>query len=820
MKHWISLIFTFIHIFILVGCSSSDEHDSYSNNPSDLRVTTTLSNQRIMAMTQDGDGYMWFGTYRGLNRYNGHEMHQYYCTDTPNSIPDNQIRALFTDYKGKLWVATKNGVARYTDMDDFEQIAIHSDSKFVVKFLEDSHHNLYALESTNILIYDTTKCAFEIATTNVERDSYISYSSYIDSDDNLWIVNHNTIACYNINTWEMVDKLNLNDAVVQTAYLIGDELWLANQGNVLIYDVKNHTWKDVSKSITRHPKSRNLYVDCITRIYDDYVLIGTMDGLFVYDPHNDQMVHQSEANFPFKAPDFNVTGAYTDIDGNLWLSSESQGYSVHTRANNLFSSNNHLRTTFRGKPVASVAMSNDNKLWVAEQHDNVYKYDPLTNKMQVYNMSQVSPLMHNERLRLYYLFSDSRGDIWISCHPKGLLQLRPEGDNLRLVKIHDVNLTIVISEDKNGTIWAGCYHNNYFTKRTDDATFQSHHLFSNTFTYMACLKQLHNGKFATLIKEQGLRIADLNSCELMPQSIADSTLTRCIERNVFLPTSLLEDHLGNLWIGTVSNGLMFYDTFKGELTSIKGTPCDDICSIEEDQQGNIWVSTQFGLAKYNTTTRSFINYYMGDGIGGNEFYDRASCQLPDGTLIFGGAHGLTVFNPTMLTEKQEVKLYFENLKIHNKIVRPSMSDNLERCLRHTDDIYLNHSENSFSISFAALDYCGDDRFSYQYMLDGFNDEWIDAHNVREAFYANLYPNDYNFRVRITSKDHTQVISEKSIAVHIAPAPWATWWAEVIYALLFVGLVIFIARLYVRLHLEQWNRRQSEREKDTRSMSIV
>ncbi|MCQ2228726.1 MAG: ATP-binding protein [Bacteroidales bacterium] len=810
MKKLLLYLTAFFITISQFGCTSENET---ATTITDIHISSTLSNQRIMGITQDGDGYMWFGTYRGLNRYNGHEMHQYFCDDKPNSIPDNQIRAVYTDHNGDLWVATKNGIAKHTEQDDFEQIPIHSQGKFIIKFAEDKSNNLYAFETNSVLQYDTARHSFELVMSNIERDNYINYGSFFDSEDKLWIINRTSAICYNIRYKQIINRINLPGLSVQTAELIGDELWIGNDGNFLIYNVKEQEWEDIPEIFKRHPKFKNLYIDCIKKIYDNNVLIGTLDGLFIYNQDKKTLVHESEANFPFKAPNFNVTDAFTDADGNLWLSSESKGFFVYTRASNQFSSNNYLRTTFMDKPVSSIAVDPYEKIWVAEQHDRIYRYDPETNDMIEFELSKVSPTMYNERIRIYYIYPDSHGDIWVSCLPKGLLQLRYENNQLRLIGIHDVGMAIVISEDKNGTIWIGCYNSNYYTKKAGDKTFEAHRLFNNTFTYLACLKQLRNGKFAALIKEQCLRYADLDKNELTPPVIPDSTLEKCIERNVFLPSALLEDHLGNLWIGTVSNGLMRYDPYTGELTNIEGITCEDICSIEEDQQGNIWVSTQFGLAKYNTATNIAINYYRSDGIGGNEFYDRTSCQLADGTLIFGGAHGLTVFNPTQLKETSDIRLYFEDLKIHNQVVRPSQSASISKSLRSAEEIKLNHHENSFSISFAALDYCGDDRFSYQYILDGFNDEWVDAHNIREAFYANLKPKNYTFRVRLTNKDHTQVLVEKAIAVKISPAPWATWWAEMIYAFVSVGLILFIFHLYMRLHMEQWTRQQSEREKE-------
>ena len=151
-----------------------------------------------------------------------------------------------------------------------------------------------------------------------------------------------------------------------------------------------------------------------------------------------------------------------------------------------------------------------------------------------------------------------------------------------------------------------------------------------------------------------------------------------------------------------------------------GAACSDISSIEEDSQGNLWVSTLYGLSKYDRATGRFTNYYEADGIGGNQFYDRASCHLADGTLAFGGTHGLTLFQPIGVPAERDVTVLFENLKVHNRLVRPGRDGCIDKLLSYNPDIRLKHDQNGFSISFLALDYGEHERVHYFYKLEGFD----------------------------------------------------------------------------------------------------
>src|SRR3712207_647772 len=139
---------------------------------------------------------------------------------------------------------------------------------------------------------------------------------------------------------------------------------------------------------------------------------------------------------------------------------------------------------------------------------------------------------------------------------------------------------------------------------------------------------------------------------------------RCMRRNTFIPTDLYQDMSGQIWIGTDSNGLLHYNLKTRRLESIDGISCSDVSAIIEDLQGNLWVSTMYGLNKYDRTVGKVTQFYTADGIGGNQFYDRAVCRLADGTLIFGGTHGITTFNPIDITTRRNLPLVFQSLKVH------------------------------------------------------------------------------------------------------------------------------------------------------------
>ena len=207
------------------------------------------------------------------------------------------------------------------------------------------------------------------------------------------------------------------------------------------------------------------------------------------------------------------------------------------------------------------------------------------------------------------------------------------------------------------------------------------------------------------------------------------------------------------------------------MTRIAGLSCSDVAGIEEGHQGNLWISTMKGLNRLDTKTGRITSLYKADGIGGDEFCDRASCVLPNGSLVFGGTDGITMFDPADIDTLRQIPLQFCDLKVHNQLVRPAQDAPIEVMLDSCEEIRLEHSENSFSISYTALDFGEYERVHYYYKLDGFDRDWIDAGSNHSASYANLPTGHYTFRVRTTDNASDEGNSdERTVKVVVEPAP--------------------------------------------------
>ena len=221
-----------------------------------------------------------------------------------------------------------------------------------------------------------------------------------------------------------------------------------------------------------------------------------------------------------------------------------------------------------------------------------------------------------------------------------------------------------------------------------------------------------------------------------------------------------------------------------------------------------------GLNRLDPKTGRITSLYKADGLAGDEFMDRASCQLPNGSLVFGGTDGITMFNPADIDTLRKIPLRFSDLKIHNQLVRPVKDGPIELMLDSCKEIRLKHSENSISISFTALDFGEYERVHYYYKLDGFDSEWIDAGSSHSASYANLPSGHYTFRVRTTDSASDEAVSdERTVKVLVDRALAYSWWAWLIYLVLGGLLAAYLYQNARRLVKARRATRQAQMEKE-------
>lgn len=808
-------------LYILCTATSCRKMESVQQSEmtiSNPLITNNISNQQVNAFAEDAQGHIWIGTFRGLNKYNVHEFHQYFCTDDSLDLPDNQIKDMLRDSKGRLWISTVNGVCRYTDKDNFKHISSDMTNKNGIQLLEGTDGRIFLNYTSHLSVYNPTTEEMNCVIPQLDPQGTMIVKCFIDAEAQLWVVTPRTLRCYDYYSMQLKDSVAINKNS-RYFYLHKDgKIWLTGSRTLLLFDTHTHQFTETPPLLAQHPILRESEITYIHPYGNNCLLLNTSrHGMFCYNYANNTIAHQGDEDFPFEVPEFQISCMFTDSQNNLWIGSTDQGYTVCYHYKERFNNDNYIRSYFNNKSVVSASAEKNGILWITTLSDGVYRYDLNNKKVVPIDMEKIFPESRQKAVRVNQIFVDNDNNLWMTVTNNKVLKCQYSNNDLHIINEYDIKYPMSITQDYNGNIWIGTASPYVYKIAPEEKVFREITAFDistgSNFTFIPGLLAMKDGNLLVAAFDKPMQLINTQTGAVKELLLNKEDYKACIKRSVIIPTALYEDMQGDIWIGTVSNGLLRYSPSNGKIQPMPGTACTDISGIEEDTQGNLWVSTLYGLSRYDRTTNRFTNYYEADGIGGNQFYDRASCRLSDGTLVFGGTHGLTLFNPIDVQIRRNIPLLFENLKVHNKLIHPGNKECINKHLSYNPDIKLNYNQNGFSISFVALDYSEHERVHYYYMLEGFDRYWIDANNNREAYYANLPAGCYTFKVRIMDNDRNIVEAENSITVTVEPAPWRTWWAYTLYLLLAAGVVFLFLRALYRIRLEKEQARRAEQEKE-------
>ena len=803
------------------GCGKQCQHPTLIDEDNAMVISDDISNQNIKAFAEDRYGQIWIGTFRGLNKYDGNKFYQYFCTDDSTGLPDNNIQDVVRDAKGRLWVATVNGACQYTSANTFERIPAESKNHNILQMACSQDGRVFAFNVFSIQEYDEKSKRFVIRKDNLDPLKTFMGSIAIDCDDHLWHIYCNSLSCYSVDGMRLLKKVNLpNGFFAASADLLdGNRLWIKGSGGVLCFDTHQCRFMPLPTSISESPSILG-GVTKVHRYNKSTILFCTYrDGLLAFNETTGQMSAPGQPSFPFRQPGFKVTKMFTDSHHNLWMGSDEQGFAVDYQYRAFFNSNAYLDKTIGHQSVLAIATDRRDKVFISTKMSGLYVYDLSTNVIN--NISTENIFPNEKHAEIKSLLVDSRGFLWLAS---GLTAAKTRYDGSRLELVHRYNTfyPMSLTESSDGTVWESLasYQAAAFLP---DGTMKTIQVYPATFCFMPCIKQLRDGRMLTAAFAQDLTTINPRTFNVQRLAIPADSMKRAVRRSVFIPTDVLQTNDSTLYIGTVSNGLICLSLRSGHMERIHGLSCSDIGAIIIDREHNLWVSTMNGLNRIDCKTGKVTPFFKTDGTGGNQFNDRAACSLPNGELIFGGTHGVTIFNPERKQTVEKTRLVFEALKVHNQVMNPKKNGCIDSIMEKRPVIRLKHYQNSFSITYAALAYSDYERVNYAYKLDGFDDDWIDAGKRHEAYYANLPAGHYTLRVKAHSKGYQGFQAEDEIEIIVCPAPWNSWWAWVVYiaiAVMILGRIKAIRSRIMQNKLEMLKAQQEkEHEKKINAMNM-
>jgi ligand-binding sensor domain-containing protein len=768
-----------------------------------LTMDDGLSESIVLSIVQDRDGYLWFGTADGLNRFDGTAIKTFHANPSDTTtLSNNYVQRLFVDRSGKLWAGSLGGLDLYDPSHgSFRRIRLSDDGVTIPVFgIAESPRDsaLWIATGAGLLVY--------------RPDSGVVRRYRSDPARPAALHGANLTAC-------LFDREG--------------RLWVGSRDNGLsILDPATGTFRHL---VHHDGDPRSLSHDFVVTITEDRngtVWVGTDAGgvnrydrrAGGFDRYTDEPGSRHELGHK------TVRSIMEDRQGRLWVATDGGGLNRFDPVADTFHPVRHdaLRlSSIANDRLTSLYEDRAGALWVGTWGSGVDRWSPSKDKFR--SDPRLRPLL--EALPnpfIISLFEDSRGMLWAGTHGGGAVGLQPStGEIVRCLpgasredRMAD-GAVWSIREDRDGDLWFATNQGvERFNLRTrtfahfDEARAGGQGLGSRfagrvepagDYVWVTTDKGLdridrrtdsvRNFPYALALGERpqgyvsGLtRDGDLILLGTSPISAFDTRSLRYVPSPVVIEninvSCMIGDGTGTLWIGTFGQGAYLLDATRASVRHVSienGLPNNVVYGILPDGRGGLWMSTNKGIARLDTATGAVRAYDVSDGLQGNEFNRGAFCRARDGRLYFGGVNGLNSFHPDSIrANPYRPPVVFTAFRTFDEPLRLALAPGAVR------EIALGPSENYFSFEFAALDFTEPAKNQYAYMLEGFDKDWIHCGTRPYGGYTNLDPGTYVLRVKGANNDGLWNDEGSSVTVTILPPWWRTRWAYGLYLVLLVS----------------------------------
>jgi len=792
-------------------------------------LTEGLSQSSVLCILQDSNGYMWFGTRDGLNKYNGHTFKTYrYNLKDKNSISSSYIKFLFEDKKGNIWIGTNNGLNKYIPHEDnFKRFKHSKDTKSLI---DDEIWSIANAKEDYLWI--GTNRGLEKFNTITGKGDYIQNTSknalnnqirslFVTKNNDLWICNRENITVHNTQKNEFkhffYPETQRRESTRNYIPVIYEDkntnIWLGYRDGLAIFNKKKNEFehfKIISENISSITSEvRTIHQDVFGNLW-----VGSYNGLYIINKEKSTItnyVHdENDSNSLSQNSIFSIIG---DTKGDVWIGTYSGGVNYYDRSFDLFKNysagTNNSKLNY--KVISSITEDTSSNLWIGTEGGGLNFLDQKTGKFKYYthNKNNSNSISANN---IKSIIKTQEGNLWIGTHDGGLNFLDPSKRPFNFKKYkRNINDSLSLSndriiallEDYNKNIWIGTSGGGLNMLDVKSKTFlRVKDASSLVGNFVFNISKANNENILLISGNKGLAKINVDTKKITHIKFKNEKVAA---ENTTITLSAYEDASKNIWIGTEGDGLYCYN--KETEKSIRygteeGLPNEVIYAILPDNYNNLWLSTNKGLSRYNLETRQFKNFDVSDGLISNEFNYNSKIKLKNKELMFGSTNGLVFFNPDKVEENAFIPpVYVTSISVNNK---PFLSGTIIE-----KEITLTHNQNVFSFNFIALSYSQPDKNEYAYMLEGFDKGWNYIGNEKSATYTNLDAGNYTFKVKASNSDGLFNEKGQSVKVKIKPPFWKTWWAYLCYLLFFTG-ALFLIRKYSLLRISEKNELKQER----------
>lgn len=801
-----------IYLLIILNLLLPGRVRSSVNDPVPLdrvNIDHGLSNNSVNCIFQDHIGFMWLGTFDGLNRFDGYTFTKFRNTPADsNSLCHNYIYSIAEDSSYNIWIGTGQGVSIYNPVNQkihsvkyrrADDNSLRTISSHIRTMAVDTNGTVYIGTNGNGLI--TSKKGAETARQyrmqlgNYQTSGYNVTSITIDQSGNVWlfvsgvglcrfypklakvipisnaITDANVITCdqsgnlligassqlfeYNLAGKQLKQIYSLkhsetnSNSIISLCYTKDQQIWMGTfSSGIIVIDRKYTTIKYLNAGDGPY----NLSGAAVAAIFEDKdnrKWLGTLSGgIDIYYPRRKlfQTVSRTESNSSY-LPNSSVTCFMEPLKGPIWIGTDG-GLSTWDRTKGLLATDEsqaYRRATSGNSHVTSIIQDSGGTIWIASFGGGIHKWDVKTKRFIRYRC--VNPANKFENTNIWKLFIDHQQRIWAATFGLGYLYYYNAANDKFEVYNNELKDVLSIYQDKNNALWAGT---------------TSH------------LVKLNGGNQPDDYYEIGKPVRAIH-----------------------------EDRVGNFWIGCEGGGLILFDRSLGkvkrQLTNNQGISNNTILSILEDNKGTLWMGTFFGLTVYRPESNQINTYYLEDGLQSNQFNYGACLKLRDGVMLLGGVRGFSYFKPSdSVTQQKFPKVTLTDFDINNLPITKINSYIWRTSMGQVTGLKVPYNDAAIYLQFAALCYTSQPKIRYAYYLKGWDKDWTLSGSNRYANYTNLREGTYEFHVKISDAEQLWSSDKMILLIKVLPPWYRTWWAYTIYVVLCISLII----TYVRYRINQ------------------
>jgi signal transduction histidine kinase/ligand-binding sensor domain-containing protein len=808
-------------LLLLIYCPSLQASPSEIIGFRRLSVDQGLSQSTVNCVTQDRDGFLWFGTQDGLNKYDGYtfEIFRKVPGDT-SSLSDNYITSLLADTHGNIWIGTYSGGVNWLDphLGIIRRYPLRVDSvlfrgsRSVMAIAEDSSGNIWVatwgggLDRLDPRRGGWTHCKHEHGHDSASAGERAT-SIVVDRQGHLWLGTWDGLHQYDPVTgclrYSMHDSpLLTEDKKIMSVYSGSDGMiWYGTfAAGLFRYDPRSLSLARYTMDGREASRLSGMSVRSILQDRDGRLWIGTWGGgIDLLDPVTNTIRNLPVGPYPSLSIN-QVFALCEDRSGGIWVGLEGAGVNQYDPTRFKF---RHIRyepgsqSTLSNPVVRALCEDRSGYIWIGAEGGSLDQLNPATG--QVVQASSAGSKHKAIGVKtVLALLEDTDGYLWAGTDGEGLHRLDPtrkKWERIPLQRLKDEMVgpdhVIWLCEAKDGVLWVGTLGGGLIKMNRRTLAHQRYIRTSRTASgqlsgnYVYCLLEDRDGKLWIGTWGAGISILDPRTDTFVTYQ-HDEANPHSLAQNSIL--AFHEDRGGTIWVATLGGGLDYFDPTKNSfnhITESNGLPNNVINGILEDSTGTLWLSTNRGICRFHPEARTFRNYDIGDGLQSMEFNQGAFCKGRDGTLYFGGINGVNSCSPADVPA--------DTLPPAVRITRCTVFDHPMPVPPGSQSLNLSYDQNFVSFEFTALDYTAPEKNAYRYMMEGLDRDWVSSGSRRYASYANLPSGDYVFHVRGSNSDGLWNLNGASLHIHVVPPYWERAWFRVLALVLILGTIFLLFR---------------------------